>query len=274
MAPPVLSVVIPTYNRRDLLPAAVDSALVWLDRIGGEGEILIVDDGSTDGTQAMVAARYAGELARGRIRFHQRERNGGAAAAKNSGAALAKGDWIVFLDSDDALIPEAALDVVAALAAAADAPVVFFRCIDMASGALIGEPLGGTVTLTLETHAYRWRYGECLPAVRPAAARLYPYVEDMPGYEAISYFRMERELGAIVLTPIVARLYRTEGADRVSAASRLNRSIRNRKYAKIMMGEFKRDLSLKVRGRYFITYLRAQMDYCIARGSAMFGAAR
>lgn len=274
MAPPRLSFVIPTYNRRDLLAAAVDSALVWLDRIGGDGgEIVLVDDGSTDGTQQMVATRYAGELASGRLVFHQRARNGGAAAAKNSGAALARGDWIVFLDSDDEVIPDAVGEVVATLAAT-DAPIVFFRCIDLASGELIGAPLAEARIVPLESHAGTWRYGECLPAVRPEASRRHPYIEDMPGYEAISYFRMVRELGPILLTPIVARRYRTEGADRVTNASRLKRSVRNRKYASIMMREFRRELPLRVRGRYLLTYMRARFDYVVARGSALLRPAR
>lgn len=273
MASPRLSIVIPTYNRRDLLPAAVDSARAWLDAIG-EGEIVIVDDGSSDGTGAMLADLYRGELASGRIAFHERACNGGAAAAKNSGAAIAKGDWIVWLDSDDLLVAEALPAVLDALDLAGPAPVVFFRCVDLATGALVGEPLAETRTLPLDRYVAGWKWGECLPIVRPDAARRFPYVEELPGYEAVSYYRMTRAIADPIVTPIVARRYRTEGADRVSAAGRRARGIRNRKFALIMMREFRHDLPRRIRARYLLTYVRSRMDAWIAGTSRLLTPAR
>src|SRR5262249_28949809 len=104
---PRLSVVIPTYNRRASLATAIDSALAWLDTLG-QGEILVVDDASTDGREAAVQAAYAGRMAAGQLSFHRLDKNGGVTAAKNEGARQAHGDWLLFLDSDDRLIPERA----------------------------------------------------------------------------------------------------------------------------------------------------------------------
>jgi len=269
--PPSLSFVIPTYNRRALLPAAVDSALTWLDAIGA-GEIVIVDDGSTDGTGAMLAERYAERMAGGQIRFHVRERNGGVAAAKNTGAGLVKGDWIVFLDSDDEVIPGAVGAVVAALDGAGDAPVVFFRCVDLESGALIGKPLDAPVRLDLDRYA-RWAWGECLPAMRPAPARQFPFVTDLPGFEGVSYFRTIPEYGPLLITPIVARRYRTEGDDRVSAPGRRLRAMRVRKYVATVLGEFGGQLSLRVRARLLASYFKARLEYWVAGGTNLFRAA-
>lgn len=273
MPPARLSFVVPTYNRRELLPVAVDSALAWLDQIGG-GQIIIVDDGSKDGTDQMVRQRYQERLQAGEIVFHERARNGGAAAAKNTGASLADGDWIVFLDSDDALIEEAALPVVEELGRAGEAPAVFFRCVEKSTGALVGEPLQDRVSLNLTQHVSQWKWGECLPIVRSEASRRFPYVEELPGYESISYFRMIREIGKVTVSPIVARIYQTEGNDRVSAAGRLVRSIRNKTYALIMLGEFRRDLPLRIWLRFVLTYAKSRADNLLARGSRLLSPAR
>jgi glycosyltransferase involved in cell wall biosynthesis len=97
----LVSIIIPTYNRRDLLPEAVESCLAqsWSDR-----EIIIVDDGSTDGTDRFVQERLTTDWAEKGIRYVLQP-NCGASAARNSGLALATGDYIQFLDSDDLLFP-------------------------------------------------------------------------------------------------------------------------------------------------------------------------
>jgi GT2 family glycosyltransferase len=90
-----VSVVIPTYNRADLLPRAIESALA---QTAPPVEIIIVDDGSTDDTPAVVL-RYA-ERHAGRVRS-LRIPNGGVARARNAGIAAARGQWVALLDSDD-----------------------------------------------------------------------------------------------------------------------------------------------------------------------------
>ena len=87
-----ISVVIPTYNSGALLKQTLDSAL---NQTVAPLEIIIVDDGSTDGTPDWIAANY-GE----RVRLI-RQGNGGVAAARNTGWSAARGQWIAFLDHDD-----------------------------------------------------------------------------------------------------------------------------------------------------------------------------
>ncbi len=90
-----ISVVIPTYNRRATLPRALDSVLAQtLPAV----EIIVVDDGSTDGTGEWLATAYP------RVRL-LRQPNRGVSAARNAGIAAAEGDWIALLDSDDAWLP-------------------------------------------------------------------------------------------------------------------------------------------------------------------------
>lgn len=88
---PDVSVVIPTYNRARWLPQAVESAL---NQTLAPLEVVVVDDGSTDETEAVC-----GSLPE-TVRYIRQER-AGAGAARNRGAAEAEGEWLAFLDSDD-----------------------------------------------------------------------------------------------------------------------------------------------------------------------------
>ena len=96
---PTVSIIIPTYNRRHMLKEAVQSCL---DQTFTDCEVLIVDDGSTDGTSDMVASWDKVSSSRGRVRYVLQE-NGGASSARNHGLRIAAGKYIQFLDSDDLL---------------------------------------------------------------------------------------------------------------------------------------------------------------------------
>jgi glycosyltransferase involved in cell wall biosynthesis len=90
----LISIVIPTYNRRELICATVDSVLAQSYR---EVEVIVVDDGSTDGSGELLRERYAGEP---RVRYVY-QGNAERAAARNRGIREARGEFIAFLDSDD-----------------------------------------------------------------------------------------------------------------------------------------------------------------------------
>jgi glycosyltransferase involved in cell wall biosynthesis len=90
------TVVIPTYNRRAMVREAVDSVLAQL---GADFEVIVVDDGSTDGTSTVLAAEL-GDC----IRLLTTD-NRGVSAARNLGVAGGSGELIAFLDSDDRWLP-------------------------------------------------------------------------------------------------------------------------------------------------------------------------
>src|SRR3954451_24251047 len=92
-----VSVVIPTYNRASLVPRAVDSVLTQL---GPEDELIVVDDGSADGTEAAVAPRAAPPPGGGATPPRGPPR-GGPRRARNAGWAVARGELVALLDSDD-----------------------------------------------------------------------------------------------------------------------------------------------------------------------------
>ena len=94
----LLSVIVPTFNRGYCLPRAVDSALAQSHR---KIEVIVIDDGSTDGTGELLAHRYGRDP---RVRY-LRQQNAGVSAARNLGLRCAQGDYIALLDSDDSWKP-------------------------------------------------------------------------------------------------------------------------------------------------------------------------
>jgi glycosyltransferase involved in cell wall biosynthesis len=94
--PPLVSVIIPTYNRKTMLQEAVASVLAQSFR---DFELIVVDDGSTDGTAADLRSRCEA-----RLRVLEQARRG-VAAARNLGVRAARGEYIAFLDSDDTWLP-------------------------------------------------------------------------------------------------------------------------------------------------------------------------
>jgi glycosyltransferase involved in cell wall biosynthesis len=92
-----VSALIPTYNRRAYVFRAIDSILRQTVPVG---EILVVDDGSTDGTARAIEARY-GQAVRVIGQAHL-----GASAARRRAVAEARGTWVAFLDSDDVWTPD------------------------------------------------------------------------------------------------------------------------------------------------------------------------
>jgi glycosyltransferase involved in cell wall biosynthesis len=133
VTPPRFTVVVPTRDRAALLPVALDSVVAQTDR---DWELVVVDDGSSDGTATVVASyRDTGAP----ITYVRRE-GGGVSAARNAGVAAANGEYLVFLDDDDELLPGA----LGALRAA----------IDARQGALV---LGGWVQVSADRRTWRTR---------------------------------------------------------------------------------------------------------------------
>jgi len=98
-ARPLLSVVIPVWNRRDVIRRCLDSVLT---QDFGDFEVIVVDDGSTDDSPAVMAS-YADP----RLRVLRHAENRGVCAARDTGTRAARGAWIVYVDSDWALEPGA-----------------------------------------------------------------------------------------------------------------------------------------------------------------------
>lgn len=139
-----LSIIIPIYNVESYLSACLDSAV---DPAVSDYEILAVNDGSTDGSGEILAAyarRFPGLV------HPVTTPNGGLGHARNTGLALAKGEYVLFLDSDDCLTPGAVGEMLACLDGSFDVGLFDFVTVNE-QGRQLSETKGsareGTFTL-------------------------------------------------------------------------------------------------------------------------------
>lgn len=116
MTNPLVSLIIPTYNDSTYVCDAVDSCLA---QTYPHCEVIVVDDGSTDGTGDLLAARYGD-----RIRYTYQE-NRGLPAARNTGTRLAQGEFVNYCDADDQLHPEKIARSLPLFAEHPDAAVIY-----------------------------------------------------------------------------------------------------------------------------------------------------
>ncbi len=152
-----ISVIIPTYNRAHVLGRALDSVLA---QTLAPLEIIVIDDGSTDATPALMQHHYPS------IRYLQQD-NQGVSAARNLGIQQARGDWIALLDSDDEWLPKK-LEVQWALAEQdPSAPLIHSDEIWIRNGVRVNQ-------MNKHGKAGGWIFQRCLPlcAISPSAAMI------------------------------------------------------------------------------------------------------
>ena len=114
----MISVIIPLYNKETTIEQSIRSLLT---QSFSDFELIVVDDGSTDGS----AEKIRGITDERMILICQE--NGGPSKARNTGVKHARGEWIVFLDADDELLPDALQIMTAAIKRYPDADLVDFN---------------------------------------------------------------------------------------------------------------------------------------------------
>jgi glycosyltransferase involved in cell wall biosynthesis len=209
---PVVSVVIPTYNRARFIGRAVRSVL---DQTFQDFEVIVVDDGSIDDTEGEVT-----RLRDSRLRFLRHQQNRGAQAARNTGIGAATARYVGFLDSDDTWAPDKLarqLDLFAR--SPGTVGVVHGRCVvrrddDTPAEELTVPPLRGNVYPAL-LHAPGPPFPtilarrECLEAVGRLNEAIVAYQEWDTAIRLAARFQFE-------WIPLVLATYYRHGGDAIS----------------------------------------------------------
>ena len=204
----MISIVIPTYDRAATLGRAIDSVLA---QTYTDWELVIVDDGSTDDTEA-VLSRYTDP----RITIVRHDRNRGVAAAQNSGFDALRGEWFTVLGSDDELVPEA-LETLIGACAETGALAVTCNCVDSRTGEFsgLGWDADGWMSLRDLTRVS----GEHWGLTHRSLLGDMRFDERLPGYEGVLWTKVTHRAGRRYYLHRGLRIYHTEGDDRVTVRS-------------------------------------------------------
>lgn len=161
-----ISVIIPTWNRSDLVPRAIGSVLNQSQR---PAEVLVVDDGSDDDTTAHIATEFPA------VRV-LRQPHLGVSAARNHGIRMATSEWIALLDSDDEWLPDKLAQQVAMLESQPDLRACHTEEIWIRNGRRVNP---------MDKHAKPsgWIFNHCLPlcCVSPSSVILHRTVFERVG---------------------------------------------------------------------------------------------
>lgn len=191
---PKFSVIIPAFNAAAFLPQTLASVMnqtamsdTEMSEPGHRLEIIVVDDASSDGTPAIATAHAA----KG-VRYLRRPVQGGIGAARNSGIAMARGEYLAFLDADD-LWPAGRLRLLLAALDGADAPRIAFGHMRQ----FLCPEMSPEIRRRLRCPAEPMP-GYCAGAMllrREDFHRVGPFEEDLKVGEFIAWFARARDLG-------------------------------------------------------------------------------
>ena len=250
MAPPSVSIVMPTFNRMEFLPAAVESVRA---QTLPDWELIIADDGSDDSTLA-----YLESLTRDRrVRVLRLQRSGNPGAARNAGIAAARAAHLAFLDSDDLWTPSKLERQLAALRASRDCRWSY--------SAFVVVDAAGTPLASERTRAWTPHGGEIFEQVvratasirLPSVVAITQLVRETGGFdEAIDrsedydlWLRLALRSPVVVVDEPLIRVRRHAGNEnRPPGSAHIARDYSLRKMAQQLSGA-RRDLLVEERSR-------------------------
>ena len=214
MNTPKVSIIMAAYNRANTLPRAIDSVLRSDMQ---EWELIIVDDGSTDNTRAVIES-YLLKDSRIHAAFH--DRNLHVLAAKNTVFDLMKGEWFTTLDSDDEMLPSALTEMLQLLETVSpDIDAITCNCLDSTTGELSGLGLDHDQWLDFDKLVTKCS-GEHWGLTKRSLLGINRFNSKMRGGgEGILWWKISSNAKRYYLHKAL-RIYHTEGIDRISSKTK------------------------------------------------------
>ncbi len=216
----IFSIIIPMYNRAWCIERAIASVL----RQGFQDwELIVVDDGSTDGTKGIVA-KY---LSDPRVKYFYKE-NGGVGSARNVGLMHANARYVMFLDSDDEFLPNALAVIFSAVSKYRDEKLYSFRAVDE-KGDQISYASEVSDDLKIDFPQFisrKYIRGEAFLVFERGVFNGNSFDEDVNGGEGLLLFKLIKEHGLMVVNADV-RIYHTESPDSLISSKLTIEKMRN-----------------------------------------------
>lgn len=229
---PLISVVVPTYNRADLLRRAVESILA---QTYDAFEVLIVDDASTDETESVVAT-----VQDPRVRYIRQPQNRGVAAARNRGMREARGGLIAFLDSDDEWTPSKLEEQVRLIRRRPNRVGLFYTGV-LTYGAggdqILNRPARRGAVLSEILHR-NLVHSTCSVIIRREVVEAVGFFdESLPAIEDFDYWTRVARLFEFDVSPEPLTIYHDEAQDADAALERRSRNFSANMAARRAHGE-------------------------------------
>lgn len=231
---PLISVIVPTYNRAHLLPRAVNSIL---NQTYGNFELIIVNDGSIDGTEKTIDS-----FKDNRIVSYTHEKNKGVLAAVNTGFNLTKGKYIATMGDDDELMPYAFATVVKYMEIdPLEEKILWFGCIDSESGLSSGQGPTEECDFSYEDYLSGRITGDHWIVLHKNVLKENRFDERLHGCESILWLKLHQKFKAQYIPKVVYKAYREHG-ERITTASPLKHLQKNVLTKCVYLEEFGEDL--------------------------------
>lgn len=210
------SFIIPTYNRGYCISNTIKSVL---EQNFTSYEIIVVDDGSEDNTEEVINS-----INSNKINYVKLKQNVGVNIARNKGADIATGSWLVFLDSDDLIINNA-LFVIHNLIKKTDCDLLFVAC-ESENGESVSDSFFFEEVVEYKDYLRkkikgRVFKGEYLPCVKKEVFLSVRFFENIIGGEGLTWLKITKT-NKLYVSSKVCRLYNNVNEDRLSVLNKKN----------------------------------------------------
>jgi glycosyltransferase involved in cell wall biosynthesis len=255
----MISIITPTYNRKNIINISILSSLKLVLKINGE--VIVIDDCSIDGTSEYLKKKYRKWIVSKKLKIYKQSKNLGMIAARNYGIKKARFNWLVLMDDDDKFVNNISSKFKLALHKLKDYDLIFFRCQDLHSKKLIGSSvLEGN--LSFFDLINKGTPGECLPVIKKSKLPNNSFSGSRVD-GGNNYCKILFAGGKSYLSNLIVREYNTIGNDRMSNFSQRIRNsehllkyhLTSLKFFNFMMLNKKIKVILSIIFYFFFTFI-------------------